>query len=199
MNDESTFRIILATVCALELFIRAYYRRAAGESGFSFATSRESRLNVALRRPVALAGMLSLVIYVISPQWMAWSALPLPAWLRWIGAGLGILALLLLFWVHRALGKNWSRTVRLKADHTLVTSGPYRWVRHPMYTTLYVMSIAYFFLSANWFIGLTWIAMLTSVVASRVGKEEAMLIETFGDEYRAYIRHTGRFLPRLVR
>jgi protein-S-isoprenylcysteine O-methyltransferase Ste14 len=62
-----------------------------------------------------------------------------------------------------------------------------------------VLVIAFFLLSANWLIGLTGIVGITSVIASRLKREEALMIEKFGDRYRAYIEHTGRFLPRLSR
>jgi protein-S-isoprenylcysteine O-methyltransferase Ste14 len=100
----------------------------------------------------------------------------------------------LFIWTHHALGKNWSVDLVIKEEHTLITSGPYRWVRHPMYTSFFVQSLAFFLLSANWVIGLAGLA--TSVLgASRVDKEEALMIEEFGDQYRAYMQRTGRFLP----
>ena len=111
--------------------------------------------------------------------------------------GLGIGTLPLFVWTHEALGKNWSADLVIKEEHALVTGGPYRWVRHPMYTAFFGSSLAYFLLSANWVIGLTGLG--TSVLlAARVDKEEALMIEEFGDDYRAYMRRTGRFLPRMT-
>ena len=111
-----------------------------------------------------------------------------------MGMGLGIGTLPLFVWTHEALGKNWSADLVIKEEHALVTGGPYRWVRHPMYTAFFGSSLAYFLLSANWVIGLTGLG--TSVLfAARVDKEEALMIEEFGDEYQAYMQRTGRFLP----
>ena len=82
-----------------------------------------------------------------------------------------------------------------KKDQTLVTTGPYRWVRHPMYTSIFVWALAYFLMSANWFIGATWLGL--GLLAVRVAEaEEVALTEKFGEAYRVYIRRTGRFLPR---
>ena len=81
----------------------------------------------------------------------------------------------------------------------LVTDGPYRWIRHPMYTAFYVLHIAVFFLTANWFIGLTWLAGLTIIIVLRVKREEAMLLARFGDKYNSYMERTGRFLPHINR
>ncbi len=68
-----------------------------------------------------------------------------------------------------------------------------------MYTTLFLICLAYFLISANWFIGIGWLVWITGTVASMVGDEELTLVEKFGDEYRAYMQRTGRFLPRLVK
>jgi protein-S-isoprenylcysteine O-methyltransferase Ste14 len=128
---------------------------------------------------------------------MAWSCLPLPLGLRWCGALLGVAATLLLLWVHRSLGQNFSPQLRIRQEHALCTGGLYRWIRHPMYTVLFVLSVAWIIGLANWFVGVFWLTMQAIVIGQRVGKEEAELLEHFGDEYRAYMRRTGRFLPRL--
>jgi protein-S-isoprenylcysteine O-methyltransferase Ste14 len=79
----------------------------------------------------------------------------------------------------------------------LVTSGPYRWVRHPFYTVTFGGIIALSLLTANWFLGLMTLLML-SVIIKRTDTEEAKLIERFGEAYRQYMQRTGRFLPRFA-
>jgi len=98
---------------------------------------------------------------------------------------------------YQSLGENFSATLHVREQHTLVMEGPYCWVRHPLYSTMYVLLVAFILLSANWFIGLASTGGLTLVVASRVKREEMVMIEKFGDRYREYMSHTGRFLPRL--
>jgi protein-S-isoprenylcysteine O-methyltransferase Ste14 len=80
----------------------------------------------------------------------------------------------------------------------LIQHGPYRWVRHPMYTTLFLMGWGWFILTANWFVGLPLMMGIVLVVLSRVNKEEAVLVDLFGNEYKEYMQRTGRFLPKLV-
>src|SRR5262245_65474137 len=70
---------------------------------------------------------------MLDPQWMTWSSLPLSAWLRWLGLTLVVCSGLLLVWTFRNLGRNVTDTVVTRKDHTLVTSGPYRYMRHPFY------------------------------------------------------------------
>jgi protein-S-isoprenylcysteine O-methyltransferase Ste14 len=100
--------------------------------------------------------------------------------------------------VQWVLGKNFSPVLHVREEHTLVTEGPYRWVRHPMYTTMFVFGGGLLLLTANWIIGGPMLVAAVAVVLLRVDREEAVMIEQFGDEYREYMEHTGRFLPRLV-
>ncbi len=137
------------------------------------------------------------IVYVVTPDWLTWAVLPLPLAWRWIGVGLGILSVPLLLWAHRSLGKNFAMPGIIQEQQTLVTAGPYQWVRHPMYTTFAVIGLAYFLVSANWFIGLIDFVVYGMIVLSVLGLEEATLLEKFGEPYREYMQHTGRFLPGL--
>ena len=98
--------------------------------------------------------------------------------------------------VFRTFGKNITPTVETREKHELVTDGPYHWVRHPLYTvgTSFFASLS--LLAANWFMGLASLSVLVMLLV-RLPKEEAKLIERFGDEYREYMRRTGSLLPRL--
>ncbi len=136
------------------------------------------------------------LLYLVAPQAIAWASLPLPHWLRWAGILLGGISLAGLLWVHTALGKNWSAWLELKEEQTLITHGPYRWVRHPMYTALYGLYLGWTLLTANWLLGAAWIGTFTLLTVTRIRHEEAMMIEKFGDAYREYMKKTGRFLPR---
>jgi len=198
VNNEVIFRGGLAAVFILLTLIRVYYARKAGKAAENTSADGEDKFGAILLRAFNSLAAVATLAYLIAPQWMGWSALPLPAWLRWIGIAAGLLTIALFLWVHRALGENWSASVEPKEQHALVTSGPYRWVRHPMYTTMLVWTLAFFLLSANWFVGITWLA-LSILAASRAGAEEAALIEKFGAEYRAYMQRTPRFLPGLRR
>ena len=128
---------------------------------------------------------------------MAWSALPLPLWLRWIGVGVGVVAALLLVWTFRSLGTNLTDTVVTRKHHTLITSGPYRLVRHPFYVASALAIAANALATANWFIGLTG-GLAVVLLVIRTATEEEQLTKRFGDDYVTYMKRTGRFLPRIV-
>ncbi len=194
MRNEAVFRVILGAMGAVGTVIRLYYMRKVSQAGQKISRKQEERLRIALIASCNALGWIGGLVYLIAPQRMRWATLPLPTWSRWVGVGLGAVAGPLLLWTHQSLGKNWSATVEIREEQTLVTSGPYRWVRHPMYTAFFVSGLATLLVSANWVIGGGWLGQ-GIVAASRVGDEEALMIEEFGDQYRAYIRRTGRFLP----
>jgi protein-S-isoprenylcysteine O-methyltransferase Ste14 len=127
---------------------------------------------------------------------MAWSSVALPNWLRWVGCGIGLASGGLLIWAFNNLGKNLTDTVVTRKDHTLVTSGPYRWVRHPFYDSVALYFLAVSLITANWFLLLIGVLLLALIVV-RTRREEEKLLARFGDSYRAYTERTGRFLPRM--
>jgi protein-S-isoprenylcysteine O-methyltransferase Ste14 len=94
------------------------------------------------------------------------------------------------------LGKNLTDTVVTRTKHTLVTVGPYRWIRHPLYTSAALLVLGSSLVAANWFFFVTGcVVMLLLVIRTR--KEEENLVARFGDDYQSYMRRTGRFVPRL--
>lgn len=187
------FALSVVGFAAIRIAYGLKARREAGPAEY-----REGWRNWALRASLAVPYMLAVLAYLPRPDLLAWAQLPLPEWARWVGAALSLAGVGLLWWVHAALGANFSSTLHLRERHTLVIHGPYRWVRHPMYTVFYVCMLGWLLLTANWIIGLLPMVGLTAIVAARVRREEATMIEKFGDAYRGYMQRTGRFLPRVV-
>jgi protein-S-isoprenylcysteine O-methyltransferase Ste14 len=194
MDDTVEFRVAIGILIAAALVVRIPRHVRSYESGEKQLL--ESKLNIAARSLAGLAGFALLIVYLVEPEWIGWAQLPMPNWMRWLGAVIGIAGIGGLIWVHRELGRNFSGTLQVRADQTLITSGPYRWVRHPMYTMMYLITISFFLLSANWGLGVIWIGGFTLVVISRLSKEDAAMEATFGDEYRTWASRTGRLLPR---
>ncbi len=195
MNDDLVFRLLMVLPLAVGLPLRAYYQgrgfRTAGP-----ATLRESPGNLAGQGLFTGLGLTALAGYVFYPPALAWTDLAWPAWLRWVGAGLALASLPLLAWTHFCLGAFFSPFLCLRRRHRLVSTGPYRWVRHPLYCIFYLVLLAWFLLSASWLLGLLALGMAVTV-ARRVDREEAMLAVRFGRQYEEYARQTGRYLPRL--
>jgi protein-S-isoprenylcysteine O-methyltransferase Ste14 len=120
----------------------------------------------------------------------------LPVWLRVSGAILVVAGLTILFWAQHVLGRMFSPNLELLDDHKLITAGPYRWVRHPIYSSFFVFLVGSGIITRNWLIGLVELAILVNM-AIRIGREEKMMLERFGDQYREYMKTTGRLFPRL--
>lgn len=113
----------------------------------------------------------------------------------WLGLLVLIGALILFRITHKQLGRNWSITLETREGHKLVTDGIYGWVRHPMYSSFIMFALAQALLLPNWIFGLIGIVAIFILFFMRVPREEAMMVETFGEEYRAYMRRTARVLP----
>lgn len=116
--------------------------------------------------------------------------LPFPARVRWLGAGIVFAGNFLFIWSHRALGSNWSPILEIRKEHTLVTNGPYRFVRHPMYAAIFIIGIGITLLSSNWIVALCYMLPVICMYLVRIYDEERMMIEQFGKDYRKYIRST---------
>jgi protein-S-isoprenylcysteine O-methyltransferase Ste14 len=194
-----TYRWLVLAVLLACSSISAYHRYRARREGETIPRRRESALLRAGRVLVALPLFLGILTYVVNPRWMAWAELPLPAWMRWSGAALGLLSPLAAVWVFTSLGRNVSETVLTKADHELVTHGPYRWVRHPLYTTGLALLFAIGLMSANGFILSFAFIALVSIRLGVIPLEERELMAKFGLRYREYREHTGALWPRAFR
>jgi protein-S-isoprenylcysteine O-methyltransferase Ste14 len=198
MNPDGTFRFILIVGFLTIVSITLYHRVKSWASSEKLDRAQEGLFILATLRPVGLVLWLGVIAYMVNPAWMAWSSVPLPAWLRWTGVAGSVLAGALLTWTLRNLGTNLTDTVVTRRAHTLVTSGPYRWVRHPFYDSMALLILAISLIAANWFLLLTGSAVVVLLVV-RTRTEEEKLLARFGEDYRAYARQTGRFLPRIRR
>ncbi len=198
MTDESVFRSIVIISIAITLPIGLYHRIRSQATRETLARREEGIFIMIGLRLCGLLALIALASCLINPSGMVWSSVPLPTWLRWIGAFISLFAVPpLLFWTFHSLGKNLTDTVVTRREHTLVTHGPYRWVRHPFYDVGFIWGLSLALLTANWLfalLGLSAFAMM--VIRTRI--EEEKLIERFGDEYRSYMERTGRFLPRVT-
>ena len=195
MGDDQTFRIALAVGMLVFMPIAVYWRVRSQATGEPLDRRQEGTFILITLRPLGFATMAGVIAFIVSPASMAWSAVPLPAWLRWAGVAIGAIAGALLTWTLSHLGENLTDTVVTRRAHTLVTTGPYAWVRHPFYASAALAIAANALVTANGFVFATGILTFALLVV-RCRTEEENLVARFGDAYRAYARGTGRFVPR---
>jgi protein-S-isoprenylcysteine O-methyltransferase Ste14 len=112
----------------------------------------------------------------------------------WLGLVVAMAAVAMFFATHRALGRNWSVSLDVRQDHRLITEGVYRHVRHPMYTAFWLWAVAQALLLPNWVAGLSGLLGFGILYFLRVGQEEQLMLDTFGDDYRAYMARTKRLI-----
>lgn len=195
MIDRAFELVFLALMLAMHSFRAVLVRgRPRGPS----ATSRVTGLDRLLKVFNLLGAQLLPVIYVLTPWFDPWD-FALPVWAGVLGVGLAAVCLWLLWRCHVALGRSWTSRVELHRSHVLVTDGIYRRVRHPIYGKLLLWGVAQVLLLQNWIAGPSGLVFALAFYLARVRREEAMLVEQFGDSYRIYMERTGRLLPRLRR
>lgn len=164
---------------------RSWKREQQHAEGVAMRTAR-----IVLGYPM----LIGTAIYIFRPQWLRWAAFPLPDSVRWAGVVIAASGCLLCLWTHYALAGNFSPTLRIREAQTLVRGGPYRWVRHPMYTAFVLLFSGLLLLSAMWFPAFG-LALMFVLMHYRTPREEQMMLDAFGEEYRRYMASAPRYLP----
>ena len=195
MEEELMFRIIFVVTYVIFGSIRVYYR--------SQTIGRESEREESLvDKPtiflsvVILAYFVAMFIYILFPDWIFWAHIELHVVIRWTGLVIAAVGIVLLVWIHHTLGHQYAAKLEIQKEHALIEVGPYRTVRHPMYTVFILFSLAVAIISSNMLMII--FTLLISVPFHWISRnEERMLTEQFGEDYLSYMKRTGRFLPPL--
>jgi len=191
-------RGLFLLVLLLNVAISGYHRRRA-RARETIPRSAEPPALQRARVLFTLPGLLVMLAFVLYPRLVAWATLDVPEWVRWAGVALGLALAPANWWVLATLGANVSETVLTKRSHELVTTGPYRYVRHPLYTTGLLLLAALSLIAANWLLAGLAVAGLWLFLRVIIPREETALAAAFGERYEIYRRQTGRLLPRIGR
>lgn len=149
-----------------------------------------------IRLLISLAGLgIIPLLYIITNFW-GFAKRDFSPVMAWLGLSTAAAALLMFHHTHEALGRNWSVSLQMRESHTLVTHGVYARIRHPMYTAFWLWAIAQALLLPNWIAALSGLIGFGTLYFLRVGPEEQLMIDRFGDQYRDYMKRTGRLLPK---
>lgn len=199
MTTETIFRIAFWILFAGVLVMRVFFSLKVRRSGERVmpdkkAIQQEGKGMFAVRVILFFIMIGWLVLYAIDPPWMKGLSVPFPVWLRWLGFALGLASLGFWTWTQVALGKHWSPQLQLREEHHLVTTGPYAHIRHPLYTAMFGYGASLALVTANIIFILLAVIVFAGMFA-RAPREEDMMIEEFGDEYRQYMKKTKRFFP----
>jgi protein-S-isoprenylcysteine O-methyltransferase Ste14 len=176
------------------MIIRAPHGRRSGT--VKIAESRKGRQEVLLLALMWIATLILPLMSIATPSLSFADYRPRPVTLL-----SGIVCLTLGLWLfyrsHADLGDNWSITLQLREEHRLITRGVYRRIRHPMYAAIFLQALAQALLLPNWLAGPVYLIAFLVMFALRIGPEERMMLEKFGDEYAAYRGRTTRLIPNV--
>jgi protein-S-isoprenylcysteine O-methyltransferase Ste14 len=198
MNEEMVFRIVFWTFLFLViLFNRIIPAIKANKSGGKIlpdekAIKNEGKTTFILRVISGMLFLAFLILYSIYPPFMDRIHFDFPVWLRWAGTLLAFVGVAFWIYTQNVLDKYWSPQLQIQKEHKLITTGPYKVIRHPIYTAMFIWVIGLAFFTANMIFAL--FALLTIfLLILRVPKEEKMMTDQFGDEYKKYMQSTRRF------
>ncbi len=194
--DETFFRVILAVLFAIIVPMAGYYRYRAHSQNETIDRREEGWSLMIGIRVFAAFTFGSLLVYLISPSVVAFSSVEVPVAVRFFGVALGFLGGFLWIYTFHHLGLNLTDTVVTRKNAYLVTTGPYRYVRHPFYVAFLLIALANGLATANWFILASGVVVF-SLLYLRTSIEEAKLTLKFGEQYREYMKRTGRFIPKM--
>ena len=183
--------VLVATVVMMAIRAPHGHRSRSVKVAKSHKTPLETGLLV-----LAWVGFFVPLIWVASPAfWFA--EYPLRTGPLVAGVMCFVIGLWLFYRSHADLGTNWSITLEVREGHRLITQGVYRGVRHPMYSALALYSVGQALVIPNWVAGLSNLVAFAVLIALRVGAEERMMAQQFGNEYAAYTARTKRLVPRV--
>jgi protein-S-isoprenylcysteine O-methyltransferase Ste14 len=187
------FKIAYWAGMVIEVAIRAPFRksRKAAEK----IERRASRTEKVLIGLLSVAGLLLPMIYSLT-NWLDFADYILPAWMGWTGVVILLGAVFVFARAHLDLKSNWSPTLEIFEGHVLVTGGIYGTIRHPMYASQWLWVAAQILLMQNWIAGPIGLIIFIPFYILRVPAEEKMMLDTFGDQYRDYLKRTGAVIPR---
>ena len=191
--NENVFETIYILGLIYATVIRSWY-------GMQFR--RDNVLHQKKEHPLVFVGMalwaviLFLPLFYIFTSWLDFANYRIPALLSVLGSFIFIGGLYVLQRSHIDLASNFSPLLFIQKQHTLVTHGIYKYVRHPMYLSFCAWAVGQALLIQNWIAGPLGIIAFYLIYLFRVEHEEQQLIEYFGDSYRDYKKSTGRFFPK---
>ncbi len=172
-----------------------FYRLRSQQSGEPLDRTKEGWPILIGIRLFGLLTIASAVAWLWVPALFTWAGLAMPIWVRWVGVGAFAFGVAWLLWMFHTLGRNLTDTVVVRRDAYFVSSGPYAYVRNPMYTGVLLVGLALGLAMGTWLLPL-FATFTFTLLALRTRTEEKFLLDRFGGQYRAYMQQVGRFFPK---
>lgn len=186
--------LVLTNLCIIFISLGLYqlYCQLFTRAGWHYEEGLIKTLQIVLGLPA----LVSLILLLADFDGLDGFSVPMDNTILAFGLVLLNMAAVISLWTHLQLGKHWSGDLETRLGHRLVNAGPYRWVRHPLYSSYFGITLGMFLTTGNWLVS-GFAFLYFSAVAGRSWKEEEMLLERLGHNYVLYRSRTGRFLPKL--
>jgi len=199
MTPEIVFRIIMGVSFLVLLGIRIHYQKKVLSEEKKFEI-QENKLSLVAGSIAALTSITFGFEYLFFYGTFCFTyLLDYPDWLRWIGVIFLVVGVGLMWWAHYHLDRSFYSLVASKEDQKLVTSGPYRWILHPIYTAYLMTYISGGLATSNLVLTVVPGFFFGLMIINRIPREEALMREAFGQEYIDLEIKTGRLLPKIIR
>lgn len=188
------FEIVYWVALVVEMAIRTPINKQRRKEAMS---ERRVTLQEKILLFLLLLGMFILPLIYSASTWLDFANYSLPSWAGWVGVAVMIGAILVFWRAHVDLGLNWSPSLEIREKHELITRGIYGVIRHPMYASQWLWVIAQALLLQNWFAGVVNLIIFIPFYFMRVKAEETLMFDSFGEQYREYMKKTGAVLPKI--
>ena len=190
----SIFEIVYWVALVVEMAIRTPINKQRRKEAMS---ERRVTLQEKILLFLLLLGMFILPLIYSASTWLDFANYSLPSWAGWVGVVVMIGAILVFWRAHADLGLNWSPSLEICEKHELITRGIYGVIRHPMYASQWLWVIAQALLLQNWLAGIVNLIIFIPFYFMRVKAEEALMLDSFGEQYREYMKKTRAVLPKI--
>jgi len=202
MDLNTFFRIAFLSLWISLGIVRGYYGRktkthdslAGIKEKLKTADSEMGKGMMILTAIITVIGGTGLIFYLLALPWWPWTHIPLGEYVQWAGIIVSVVPIFYLIWVHRHLDNQWSIALEIQEDHKLITTGPYKRVRHPMYLGLFVYTLGLCLISLDILVTLFFMFSIW-VNYRRIPSEEQMMIDQFGDVYLEYMKKSSKLIP----
>jgi len=190
--DRAYLEIIFLCGFVLQIILRSYYIQYYVEGKQQRYFNKKERLFLLF----IFVGFQLLPIMYVFTTWFSFFDYNLPKWLGFPSTMLYGFGVWLFFRAHADLGQYWSPGLEIKENHQLITTGVFKWVRHPMYAAFVAIAVAQIFMLQNWIVGPAFLLLAIPFYLQRVKREERQLIRHFGNDYRNYMDQTNALFPK---
>ena len=183
------------------VYMVLYVIAAAGRAPIAYQVKKmKAKISVKPKREYVLlffgSVMMVLPLFYVFSNWIDDYNIGLPLFVRIVGGIAFAFAVYLHNWSHKASDVNWSPLLEIKKNQKLITKGPYKFVRHPMYSAFFLWVIAQGIFLSNWLILFAGVASFALVYFTRINDEEELMVKQFGKQYKDYMKKTNRLVPK---